>query len=55
MVRVRAFLKRAGTTIFAIMILIWFLSSVPAPKGNATIATCVVRAGLDVRAIAVGE
>jgi ferrous iron transport protein B len=32
--RAKAFLKRAGTTIFAIMILIWFLSSVPsAPVG----------------------
>ena len=35
MVRAKAFLKRAGTTIFAIMILIWFLSSVPAPPPGA--------------------
>jgi len=34
--RAKAFLKRAGTTIFAIMILIWFLSSVPAPPPGAT-------------------
>jgi ferrous iron transport protein B len=34
--RAKAFLKRAGTTIFGIMILIWFLSSVPAPPPGAT-------------------
>jgi ferrous iron transport protein B len=34
--RAKAFLKRAGTTIFGIMILIWFLSSVPAAPAGAT-------------------
>ena len=34
--RAKAFLKRAGTTIFAIMIVIWFLSSVPGPPPGAT-------------------
>ena len=33
--RAKAFLKRAGTTIFGIMILIWFLSSVPAAPAGA--------------------
>ena len=33
--RAKAFLKRAGTTIFAIMIVIWFLSSVPGPPPGA--------------------
>jgi ferrous iron transport protein B len=33
--RAKAFLRRAGTTIFAIMIVIWFLSSVPAPPPGA--------------------
>jgi ferrous iron transport protein B len=34
--RAKAFLKRAGTTIFAIMIVIWFLSSVPGPPPGAS-------------------
>ena len=34
--RAKAFLKRAGTIIFAIMIVIWFLSSVPGPPPGAT-------------------
>ncbi len=34
--RIRAFLTRAGTTILAIMILIWFLSANPAPPPGVT-------------------
>lgn len=32
----KAFLKRAGTIILAVMIVIWFLSSFPLPPANAT-------------------
>ncbi|MBV5266226.1 ferrous iron transport protein B [Pinisolibacter aquiterrae] len=35
-IRAGAFLRRAGTIILAIMILIWFLSSFPAPPDGAT-------------------
>lgn len=35
-IRAGAFLRRAGTIILAIMILIWFLSSFPAPPEGAT-------------------
>ena len=35
MQRAKAFLKRAGTTIFGIMIVIWFLSTVPFPPPGA--------------------
>ncbi|WP_424810917.1 ferrous iron transport protein B [Roseococcus sp. YIM B11640] len=34
--RARAFLRRAGTIILAMMIVIWFLSSVPRPPEDAT-------------------
>ncbi len=34
--RAMAFLKRAGTTIFAMMVLIWFLASFPQPPEGAT-------------------
>jgi ferrous iron transport protein B len=34
--RGKAFLLRAGTTIFALMVLVWFLSSYPAPPDGAT-------------------
>ncbi|TCZ59689.1 ferrous iron transport protein B [Roseicella aquatilis] len=34
--RARTFLWRAGTTIFAIMVLLWFLASWPAPPEGAT-------------------
>ena len=34
--RAKAFLKRAGTTIFGIMIVIWFLSTIPGPPPGAT-------------------
>ena len=34
--RAMAFLKRAGTTIFSMMVLIWFLSSFPLPPEGAT-------------------
>jgi ferrous iron transport protein B len=34
--RARAFLTRAGTTIFAMMVLVWFLASFPAPPDGAT-------------------
>jgi ferrous iron transport protein B len=33
--RAKAFLTRAGTTIFAIMVLIWFLASFPTPPAGA--------------------
>jgi ferrous iron transport protein B len=50
--RAKAFLKRAGTTIFAIMILIWFLSSVPgAPPGAPGPAINCSFAGMIGRAI----
>jgi ferrous iron transport protein B len=34
--RVKAFLYRAGTTIFSMMVLIWFLASFPRPPAGAT-------------------
>jgi len=34
--RARIFLKRAGTTIFSMMVLIWFLASFPQPPAGAT-------------------
>ena len=34
--RAMAFLKRAGTTIFAMMVVIWFLASFPRPPAGAT-------------------
>ncbi|MDE2181928.1 MAG: ferrous iron transporter B [Alphaproteobacteria bacterium] len=34
--RAKAFLKRAGTTIFSMMVLIWFLASFPRPPAGAT-------------------
>jgi ferrous iron transport protein B len=34
--RAKAFLYRAGTTIFAMMVLIWFLASFPRPPAGAT-------------------
>ncbi|MDH7794806.1 MULTISPECIES: ferrous iron transporter B [unclassified Beijerinckia] len=34
--RAKAFLQRAGTTIFAMMVLIWFLASFPQPPVGAT-------------------
>jgi len=34
--RVKAFLYRAGTTIFSMMVLIWFLASFPRPPSGAT-------------------
>jgi ferrous iron transport protein B len=34
--RAQVFLKRAGTTIFAMMVLIWFLASFPQPPEGAT-------------------
>jgi ferrous iron transport protein B len=34
--RAKAFLTRAGTTIFAMMVLIWFLASFPRPPAGAT-------------------
>ena len=50
--RAKAFLRRAGTTIFAIMIVIWFLSSVPgAPAGAAGPAIDYSFAGMIGRAI----
>jgi ferrous iron transport protein B len=50
--RAKAFLRRAGTTIFAIMILIWFLSSVPgAPPGATEPAINYSFAGMIGRAI----
>jgi ferrous iron transport protein B len=50
--RAKAFLKRAGTTIFAIMIVIWFLSSVPgAPPGATGPAIDYSFAGMIGRAI----
>jgi hypothetical protein len=36
MLRVKMFLKRAGTTIFSMMVLIWFLASFPRPPAGAT-------------------
>ncbi len=33
--RVKAFLYRAGTTIFSMMVLIWFLASFPQPPAGA--------------------
>ncbi len=36
MVRAQMFLKRAGTTIFSMMVLIWVLSTFPAAPANAT-------------------
>lgn len=32
----KAFLMRAGTTIFALMVVVWFLASFPAPPDGAT-------------------
>ena len=34
--RAKMFLKRAGTTIFSMMVLIWFLASFPRPPAGAT-------------------
>jgi ferrous iron transport protein B len=34
--RAKMFLQRAGTTIFSMMVLIWFLASFPAPPAGAT-------------------
>jgi ferrous iron transport protein B len=34
--RIKAFLYRAGTTIFSMMVLIWFLASFPRPPAGAT-------------------
>jgi ferrous iron transport protein B len=34
--RAKMFLQRAGTTIFAMMVLIWFLASFPQPPADAT-------------------
>ena len=34
--RAMMFLKRAGTTIFSMMVLIWFLASFPRPPAGAT-------------------
>lgn len=34
--RGKAFLLRAGTTIFALMVVVWFLASFPAPPDGAT-------------------
>ena len=36
MTRVRVFLKRAGTTIFSMMVVIWVLATFPRPPANAT-------------------
>lgn len=36
MSRAKAFLVRAGTTIFAMMVLVWFLASFPRPPAGAT-------------------
>ena len=36
MTRAQIFLKRAGTTIFSMMVLIWFLASFPRPPAGAT-------------------
>jgi ferrous iron transport protein B len=36
MIRAKMFLQRAGTTIFAMMVLIWFLASFPPPPAGAT-------------------
>ena len=36
LIRLRAFLTRAGTTILAIMVLIWWLSNTPGPPAGAT-------------------
>ena len=36
MTRAKIFLKRAGTTIFAMMVVIWFLASFPQPPAGAT-------------------
>ena len=33
--RAKMFLRRAGTTIFAMMVLIWFLASFPRPPAGA--------------------
>jgi ferrous iron transport protein B len=50
--RAKAFLRRAGTTIFAIMVLIWFLSSAPgAPPGATEPAINYSFAGMIGRAI----
>jgi ferrous iron transport protein B len=35
-IRAKIFLQRAGTTIFAMMVLIWFLASFPRPPAGAT-------------------
>jgi ferrous iron transport protein B len=35
LLRAKIFLKRAGTTIFAMMVLIWFLASFPRPPAGA--------------------
>jgi ferrous iron transport protein B len=37
--RAMIFLKRAGTTIFSMMVLIWFLASFPRPPAGATAPT----------------
>src|SRR6202020_2104256 len=34
--RAKMFLQRAGTTIFSMMVLIWFLASFPQPPAGAT-------------------
>ena len=34
-IRAKIFLQRAGTTIFAMMVLIWFLASFPRPPAGA--------------------
>ena len=36
LMRAKMFLKRAGTTIFSMMVLIWFLASFPRPPQGAT-------------------
>jgi ferrous iron transport protein B len=36
MIRVKMFLQRAGTTIFSMMVVIWFLASFPRPPEGAT-------------------
>jgi ferrous iron transport protein B len=36
LLRAKAFLRRAGTTILAMMVVIWFLASVPRPPADAT-------------------
>ncbi|MBR7539260.1 hypothetical protein KC221_24040, partial [Mycobacterium tuberculosis] len=35
--RARIFLRRIGTVILKMMVLLWFLSSFPAPPANATL------------------